>query len=180
MRAARPRAPLLPLVLLCLATVARAQETPLGGPLPAITLAGLNGPALPLARLRGRPLIINVWASWCGPCRAEMASLERLAWRNDGRDFGIIGISTDDDAQAAQTLIRNTRATISQFIDVGQQMESVLGATRIPLTVLVDARGRVLARYYGARQWDSPQAVQLLHDTLVLHKLRQTGPPVLP
>ena len=109
-----------------------------------------------------------------------MASLERLAWRNGGRDFAIIGISTDDDAQQALNLLHSTHATISQFIDVRQQLETVLGASRIPVTVLVDGRGRLLARIYGAQQWDSPSALQLLHDTFVLHKLRETGPAVLP
>ncbi len=165
---------------LCLAGTALAREAAVGEQLPAVTLHGLNGPSLPLAAFRGRPLVINVWASWCGPCRQEMASLERLAWRNEGRDFAIIGISTDDDAQQALDLLRNTRATISHFIDVRRQMETLLGASRIPVTVLVDGRGRLLARVYGAQQWDSQSSLQLLHDAFVLHKPRQAGPTVLP
>jgi thiol-disulfide isomerase/thioredoxin len=170
---------LLSLLPIPAATV-HAREAALGEQLPAMTLRGLNGPALSLASLRGRPLLINVWASWCEPCREEMTSLERLAWRNGGRDFAIIGISTDDDAQQALTLLRNTHATISHFIDVRQQMEALLGASGIPVTVLVDGRGRVLARIYGAQQWDSPSALQLLHDTFIPHKPRKAGPPVLP
>jgi len=109
---------LLSLLPIPAATV-HAREAALGEQLPAMTLRGLNGPALSLASLRGRPLLINVWASWCEPCREEMTSLERLAWRNGGRDFAIIGISTDDDAQQALTLLRNTHATISHFISAG-------------------------------------------------------------
>ena len=159
---------------------AHAAPTGIGAQLPTLTLRGLNGPARSLAAFRGRPLLINVWASWCGPCRQEMASLERLAWRNEGRDFAIIGVSTDDDVQAATVLLRNTRATISHFIDVDRQVETLLGASRIPLTVLLDGHGRVLARFYGAQQWDGAPALQLLHDALVTHKLREAGPPVLP
>jgi len=159
---------------------AHTTQTGIGEQLPMLTLRGLNGPARSLATFRGRPLLINVWASWCGPCRQEMASLERLAWRNEGRDFAIIGVSTDDDAQAAVLLLRDTRATISHFIDVNRQMETLLGASRIPLTVLVDGQGRLLARFYGAQQWDSAPALQLLHDALVTHKLRQAGPSVFP
>ncbi len=134
-------------------------EVPVGGVLREAQLRGLNGPSRALSSFRGRPLIINVWASWCGPCRSEMASLERLAWRNDGARFAIIGISTDDYVDKARAWLTDSNATISQFIDANLEMENMLGASRLPLTVLVDARGRVLERIYGAREWDSREAL---------------------
>jgi thiol-disulfide isomerase/thioredoxin len=157
--------------LLCLAVanpaaLANAPEgVPIGGMLREATLKGLNGPSRNLSAFRGRPLIINVWASWCGPCREEMASLERLAWRDGKHYFAIIGISTDDDADQAKGMLKNANATISHFIDTGLQMENMLGATRLPLTVLVDADGRVLEKVYGARQWDGADALRLIDDT---------------
>ncbi len=167
------------LLLLCFGG-AHAGEVPLGQQLPSMTLHGLNGPAQTLGTFRGRPLLINVWASWCGPCRQEMASLERLAWRDSDPHLAIIGISTDDDPQAAVALLRSTGATISQFIDARRQMETLLGASSIPLTVLVDAQGRVRARYYGSREWDSPAALQLLRTALGAHELGETRAPVRP
>src|ERR1700693_2581886 len=157
--------------LLCLAVANPAAiastpgEVPIGGTLRDATLQGLNGRSQRLSAFRGRPLIINVWASWCGPCREEMASLERLAWRDREQYFSIIGISTDDDADKARGLLKNANATISHFIDSGLQMENMLGASRLPLTVLVDADGRVLEKVYGARQWDGPDALRLIDDT---------------
>jgi thiol-disulfide isomerase/thioredoxin len=158
-------------LLLCLAVANSAAfagaslEVPIGETLRDATLQGLNGPSQKLSAFRGRPLIINVWASWCGPCREEMASLERLAWRNQEHSFVIIGISTDDYADQAKGLLKHANATISHFIDTGLQMENMLGATRLPLTVLVDANGRVLQRVYGARQWDGADALRLIDDT---------------
>jgi thiol-disulfide isomerase/thioredoxin len=158
----------LSILLLCFAAAypvvfANAPlEIPIGGTLRDATLRGLNGPPRNLNAFRGRPLIINVWASWCGPCREEMASLERLAWRDQEHYFAIIGISTDDDADRATVLLKNTNATISQFIDSGLQMEHMLGASRLPLTVLVDTDGRVLEKIYGARQWDGADALRLI------------------
>jgi thiol-disulfide isomerase/thioredoxin len=137
-------------------------EVPVGGVLRAARLEGLNGPARTLEEFRGRPLLINVWASWCGPCKAEMASLERLAWRDRDQYFAIIGISTDDDADQARRLLQKSNATISHFLDTRLQMENMLGATKLPLTVLVDADGRVLRKIYGAREWDSPDALRLI------------------
>ena len=125
-------------------------------------MQGLNGPSRQLSQFRGRPLLINVWASWCDPCRAEMASLERLAWLDPARPFNIIGISTDDDAARARDWLKQSNATISQYLDSGQQLERMLGASRIPLTVLVDARGRVVQKIYGAREWDSAESLLLI------------------
>ena len=155
---------------LCLfAAVASAAdpraEIAIGGTLQDAVLRGLNGPSRPLAAFRGRPLIINVWASWCGPCRQEMASLERLAWAAPDRSFSIIGISTDDYADKAGRLLKDTHATISQFIDTGLQMEHMLGASRLPLTVLIDADGRVLRKVVGAREWDDADSRRLIEET---------------
>ena len=127
-----------------------------------VTLQGLNGAPRRLAEYRGRPLLINVWASWCGPCVHEMASLERLAWREDRLPFSVIGISTDDYPEKALAFLNRSNATIRHFIDHDQQVENMLGAATIPLTVLVDANGRVLDKIYGAREWDSPESMQLI------------------
>jgi thiol-disulfide isomerase/thioredoxin len=142
--------------------IAGPAEVSIGQVLPDAALDGLNGPPRRLREFLGKPLLINVWASWCGPCRAEMASLERLAWRDETRDFAIIGISTDDYPDRARALLRESNATISHFIDRKLQMENMLGASRLPLTVLVDAGGRVIEKIYGSRQWDSAESRQLI------------------
>lgn len=161
---AAPRMVLL--ALLCGLSVAGTPgELPVGAELREARLAGLNGPDLHLSQLRGTPLLINVWASWCGPCQAEMASLERLAWRELPVSVRIIGISTDDEKSAALALILRTHATISHYLDSGREMEDMLGASRLPLTVFVDARGRVLRRVIGARDWDSAESRAMLVST---------------
>jgi thiol-disulfide isomerase/thioredoxin len=137
-------------------------EVPIGQPLRDGPLLGLNGPSRRLASYRGHPLLINVWASWCGPCRQEMQSLERLAWLEHPVPFTLIGISTDDYPEQARQLLARTNATISHFIDEHLLWEHMLGASTLPLTVLVDARGRVVDKVHGARQWDAPEALALI------------------
>jgi len=139
---------------------ADAREAAIGELLPDAPLAGLNGPSRRLSDYRGRALVINVWASWCGPCRMEMASLERLAWRDPDADFDVIGISTDDEAADAKAYLAGSHATISHFIDRNLQLERLLGASRIPLTVLVDRSGRIRDKVYGALEWDGPEALR--------------------
>jgi thiol-disulfide isomerase/thioredoxin len=167
---AEPMLPSLAVLLLCLVLTNSAfpdptQEVPIGGSLRDATLQGLNGPSRRLSTFRGKPLIINVWASWCGPCREEMASFERLAWLNQRPYFAIIGISTDDYADKAKGLLKTTNATISHYIDSGLKMENMLGASKLPLTVLVAADGRVLARVYGAKEWDQADELRFIDDT---------------
>jgi thiol-disulfide isomerase/thioredoxin len=159
------------MLLLCAAgavTVTFADtpgEVQVGETLPEATMQGLNGPPRKLSEYRGMPLVINVWASWCSPCRAEMASLERLAWMELATPFNVIGISTDDYPEKAIGALQASNATITHFIDEKLQLENMLGASRLPLTVLVDADGRVLKKIYGARAWDAPQAVQWIAET---------------
>jgi thiol-disulfide isomerase/thioredoxin len=161
--------------LLALPAVAAPQApVPLvavGQVLPDVVMAGLNGPHKPLSSYRGRPLIINVWASWCGPCRKEAASLERLAWSEAGSRYTVIGISTDDDRNAALKWLRHSNATISHYLDSAPRwtLENMLGASTIPVTVLVDAQGRVVARFRGARDWDSAESIQLIERAYAGH-----------
>lgn len=154
------------LAFLAAPAIAVAQEAPppvaVGKPLPDVLMSGLNGPHRSLSSYRGRPLIINVWASWCGPCRAEAASLERLAWSEPGSKYVIIGVSTDDDRGAATQWLRHSNATLNHYIDSRLTLEHMLGASTIPLTVLVDAGGRVVARFRGARDWSSAESVRMI------------------
>ena len=143
-------------------------EYRIGQRLPDAALQGINGPSRHLRDFRGKPLLINVWASWCGPCKQEMASLERLAWSEVAQHINIIGISTDDYPQQAKQWLAQSHSTISHFIDARLQLEHMLGASRLPLTVLVGPDGRILSKIYGAREWDSPQALALLRAQLAL------------
>lgn len=133
-----------------------------GGVLREASLYGFSGDYRKLSELRGKPLIINVWASWCGPCRSEMASLERLSRRFGGKQFNVIGISTDDHADAAAAFLRQSKVTFDNYHDRTLLLEAMLGADTIPLTVLVDAQGRVLRKVRGSKQWDSPEALDLI------------------
>ena len=159
---------ILCLILLCLLGAASmafaktAGEVDIGGVLREATMQGLLGPSRKLSEFRGKPLIINVWASWCGPCREEMGSLERLSRRDEEKHFMVIGISTDDYPDAAKAFLQKAKTTFSHFIDSKLLLENMLGADRLPLTVLVDAQGRVLARFYGSKAWDSPEAMAII------------------
>jgi thiol-disulfide isomerase/thioredoxin len=138
-------------------------EVAVGSVLREAPMRGLMGPPRKLSEYRGKPLIINVWASYCGPCREEMGSLQRLAWRYGGREFNIIGVSTDDYVDRAENFLKITNTSgFSNYIDQQLMLENMLGANRIPTTLLVDAKGKVLARFVGTREWDSAESLALI------------------
>jgi len=134
-------------------------EVPIGGMLRDMPMQGLTGKSLLLSDYRGKPLVINVWASYCSPCLAEMGSLERLKQRYS-KDVNVIGISIDDYPERANAFLNKANTTFPHYIDHQLKLENMLGAKTIPLTLLIDEQGRVLQKVRGAREWDSPEIVE--------------------
>lgn len=143
-------------------------EVEVGSFLREARLQGFSGDTKKFSDFKGKPLIINVWASWCGPCRAEMGSLDKLARRYGGKQFNVIGISTDDHGYAAAAFIKQSKISFANYLDSNVFLENMLGANTIPLTILVDAQGRVLGKVRGARVWDSPEIVEAIGETFHL------------
>jgi len=137
-------------------------EVEIGSYLRDLKLNGFSGKTKKFSDFKGKPLIINVWASWCGPCRSEMGSLQRLERRYGGKQFNVIGISTDDDRDAAAAFIKEADIRFENFLDHHVILENMLGANTIPLTILVNAQGRVLEKVRGAHEWDSPEIVKAI------------------
>ena len=147
-------------------SAATPGEVQVGESLRDAPLYGLTFDFRHLRDFRGKPLVINVWASWCGPCVAEMGSLDRLARKHNGKQFNIIGISTDDYAEKASAFVVRSGISFDNYLDQKLLWENMLGANSIPLTVFVDAGGKVLRKVYGAREWDSRENLALIEKTL--------------
>lgn len=157
------------LIFICLLIISTSvfADTPgeikVGAMLPPAVLNALSGKSGKFSDFRGKPLIINVWASWCGPCRAEMSSLENVSRRfGSGKQLNVIGISTDDDAYAARSFVKEAKLSFNNYLDNNVILENMLGANTIPLTILVDARGRVLQKVRGSQTWDSREALAMI------------------
>ena len=148
----------------------RSVQPGIGAKLPSVALVGLNGESpTSTDALRGSPLIINFWATWCGPCREEMQSLERLAQRLAGHGVRVIGIDTDMDLNLAAEFVRARRLTFPMYADgATRQFQSLLQVKSLPETLLVSAEGTILAHIVGARDWNGIESDRLLLHTMGL------------
>jgi thiol-disulfide isomerase/thioredoxin len=113
-------------------------------------------------------VLLNIWATWCGPCRAEMPSLDRLQGMHQGDGLAVLAVSVDDDGSAAvrrffqQSGVRN----LTLYLDAGGATARAFGASAIPTTLLIDRNGNVVGSLVGAMQWDSPDALALIRHYL--------------
>ena len=109
-----------------------------------------------LDRFRGRPVLLNVWATWCPPCVKELPALDRLAGRLDG-EVHVIALSTDDGgaAQVKPFFDKLGVTRMSALYDAKQRAFQDFSLRGLPTTLLLDAEGRVVARMEGAADWDS-------------------------
>ncbi|MGN9778566.1 TlpA family protein disulfide reductase [Micromonospora sp. H33] len=113
-----------------------------GTPLPELTLTCFTGGApVALRDVRG-PAVINLWASWCAPCRKELPAFQRLSERTDGR-LTVLGVNTRDTRGGAQSIGEDFGVRFPTLVDQGEALQRALGRNAIPLTVLVDGDGRI-------------------------------------
>lgn len=133
-----------------------------GKPFPSFMLDFVAG-GLEHGRLPpGRILVLNVWASWCGPCRREMPSLERMAARLDPARFAVIGVSTDADALLAEEFLRQYGIRFTNLLDRDGAAARRLGLKVYPDTFIIGADGTLLRRMTGLHEWDSAEMAAML------------------
>jgi cytochrome c biogenesis protein CcmG, thiol:disulfide interchange protein DsbE len=120
----------------------------LGRPAPRVELLGLRGGRVRLADLRGRPVVLNFWASWCPPCLAEMPEFERVH-RRLGDRVAFLGVNQRDQPQAAEQLARSTGVTYPLAVDPAGRAFDAFGGLGMPTTVLIGADGTVADIFAG-------------------------------
>lgn len=111
----------------------------------------LTGDTLDLATLRGRPVVVNVWGSWCPPCRKEAPDLQKASEKL-GAKASFVGVNTRDEVSAAQAYERKFKVRYPSVVDSGSLLLAFKGAvtpTQIPTTLVLDAQGRIAARFSG-------------------------------
>jgi thiol-disulfide isomerase/thioredoxin len=136
------------------------QAWPAKKPVPVFEATDLNGQVWRLSDLRGRAVLINFWASWCEPCRAEMPSLQALAQLHGPENLRVLAVNFKEPAPAVQRFVSHTGLNLPVALDPQGQVARQWGITVFPSTVLINAKGRVQGVVRGELDWLSPQATQ--------------------
>ena len=129
---------------------------------PDFTLPDLAGRSRRLTEFRGQVVLINFWATWCPPCRAEMPAMERVyrEMRNNG--FTILAVNFAETAEQAEPFVKEHRLTFPILLDEEGQVTRLYRAFSLPTTYLLDRHGVIVGRAVGAREWDSAEAKRLI------------------
>lgn len=132
--------------------------------IPELVLTGLDGTQMSTQKFRGKLLVLNVWATWCPPCRKEMPSLERLSKSVDGRRIAVAGMTVDTDANLVREFLDQTGVTFRNFADPERKFANVLNVQAYPETLLIAPDGKIVYRVLGERDWNSPAMLRVLED----------------
>ncbi len=137
--------------------------------LPGLSFDTEGGKTLTLADFRGRVVLLNIWATWCPPCRKEMPSLDRLNTKRGGPAFEVVALSIDSDPAAVKPFYRETRIkSLRGYFDPNARASAALGAFAVPTTLLIDQNGREIGRALGQAEWDIVAVEELINDAMRL------------
>lgn len=132
--------------------------------LPPFTFEDGDGKTRTMSDWKGKVVLVNLWATWCPPCRQEMPGLDRLQTRLGGADFAVVAISMDrGGADVARKYLRaNGMSKLGAYIDKTGQLTQTLKSPGLPVSVLLDREGRAIARLLGPAEWDAADAEAII------------------
>jgi thiol-disulfide isomerase/thioredoxin len=127
-----------------------------------------SGADTSLEKWRGRVVLLNLWATWCAPCRKEMPELDALQQKLGSPDFEVVALSLDrQGAETARKFLNETKATnLKLYVDATAKALESLRAPGLPTTILFDREGREVGRLAGAADWASPEAIALVESVI--------------
>ncbi len=141
--------PLLLTLALTLAWAAAAGAAGSGGPAPDFTLKSADGRNIKLSERRGEVVMINFWASWCGPCRQEMPHLDRLYRQYRDLGFTILGVNVEEDPNQARRLLAEIPVSFPVLYDARNEVSRAYRVAAMPTTVILDRNGQIRFRHEG-------------------------------
>lgn len=137
-------------------------------PAPAISFADGKGKSLTLADFRGKVVVLNLWATWCTPCVAEMPMLDRLQQQLGDEGVEVLALSVDrGGSKAVEEFYQRTGVKhLGIYVDPSMRVTTDIRAPGLPTTLIIDPEGTELGRVIGPMEWDSPEAIDLVRTAL--------------
>ncbi|MDI7260769.1 MAG: TlpA disulfide reductase family protein [Thermodesulfobacteriota bacterium] len=134
---------------------------------PDFRLEDLSGKKVELKHFKGKVVFLNFWATWCGPCKEEMPSMEALYQKFREKNFVFLTISVDyEDRKKVKGFIDKHHYTFPVLIDSKSLTLDLYGVKGIPTTILIDKKGRMVGRAIGPKDWKHPEIVNILNQLI--------------
>ena len=124
---------------------------------PTFTLTSRSGDMVQLDKLRGQVVMINFWASWCGPCRQEMPLLDQMYKRYSGLGFTLLGVNVESDSKDAEKLLQQVPVTFPVLFDKENKVSKLYDVNAMPSTVFIDRKGNVRYLHRGYKKGDESE-----------------------
>ena len=133
-------------------------------PAPDFVLKDINGQSISLKQFKGKPVLLNFWATWCAACKEEMPSMQRLHDAAKGNeDFHVIAISIDRfNIKKVNKYAKNLKLNFPILLDPDRETRKAYFIRGLPTTYLIDSDGKLRGFVSGARNWDNPASVELM------------------
>jgi len=143
-------------------------------PVPALSFIDAAGQEVSLGTFRGKTILLNIWATWCLPCREEMPALERLEKKLGGSDFQVVALSIDGGGLPKVNAFYEEFGlkSLRIYVDPSMKASYALGAVGIPTTLLINPRGLEVGRLVGPAEWDSPELIEIIQRQLEARDVR--------
>jgi peroxiredoxin len=142
----------------------RAQGPQVGSLAPDFTLTTMRGKSVSLAQFRGKVVMLNFWATWCPPCRAEMPSIEKLYRRMKQKgNFVLLAVNVESHARnSIKDFTRQIPLEFPILLDQDHRVSSLYEVSGIPTTFLINPKGVIVKKVVGGRDWDTPEVAATL------------------
>jgi peroxiredoxin len=148
-------------------TPATSTETAVGTPMPAYTAELIDGKTFDVQKERGNVVFLNLWATWCVPCRAEIPELEKMHAQHAAEGFKVVGVSLDEGGKdGVQQFVTEEKMNYPVALDPEGKLANLFQTSVIPTSVLINREGKIVWRKYGAILGQDPQLERALADAL--------------
>ena len=144
----------------------KMSRLPTGSMAAPFELTALDGTVVKSSELAGKVVLVNFWATWCGPCKEEMPSLARLQKQLDPAQFTLMTVTTDLQRQGIAHFLSQLGVSLPVLFDEDQEVSRSFMVRGLPTTIVIAPDGRLVGRAVGPRVWDSPEAVAVMRQVM--------------
>ena len=137
-----------------IASTAFAASGDAAGPAPAFTLTGLSGQPAALSQYKGQVVMVNFWATWCGPCQQELPLLDQMYKKYKPAGFTLLGVNVDKDAPTVKALLARKPVSFPVLLDPANQVSKAYHVEEMPSSVIIDRKGEIRYIHRGYRPGD--------------------------